>query len=107
METQEVTYKVKLITDYTDPMGYTQFIFENLDYVDPDYHYISCVMFPHWNQGVINIGDIGYVTVRYVREGIDQWFDGKSFNTYQYSNVIFLRFIAEKKPIDIKEIVID
>ena len=107
METQEVTYKVKLVAHNIDSMNYTTFVFEDLEYTNPDYKYLCCVMFPNWNQGIISINDIGYVTVRYVREGIDKWFDGQNFNTYRYTNVIFLKFIHEKSEVNIEEIVVD
>ena len=107
MEPQEVTYRVKVKAIYTDALGYTSIVFENLDWTNPDYRYIMSVMFPNWDQASFDVNDIGYVTVRYVREGIDKWFDGQNFNTYRYTNVIFLKFIHEQKPIKLENIVVD
>jgi hypothetical protein len=66
-----------------------------------------CVLFPNWEQASFEYEDIGYVTVKYVREGIDKWFDGKDFNTYKYTNIIFMKFINEKPMIDNLEINVD
>jgi 1-deoxy-D-xylulose 5-phosphate reductoisomerase len=81
--------------------------FENLEYTDEDYKYFMCVRFPNWNQGSINLEDIGYVTVKYVKGGIDKWYDGREFITYKYTNIIFLSFIQEKKKVTIDSIKVD
>jgi hypothetical protein len=64
-----------------------------------------CVQFPNWNQSEIKINDIGYVNVRYVKEGISQWYDGEKMNVYKYTNVVFLKFIEEPKNVNIDFIV--
>lgn len=107
MQTQEVTYHVKLVASSIDGLGYINYVFENLEFQDYDYQYIMCVRFPNWNQGTINYDDVGYVTVKYVREGIDKWYDGSDFNVYRYTNVIFLKFIHEKAEIKPSEILLD
>ena len=85
---------------YQDIGDYTTYVFENLDFKDYEYQYIMCVQFPNWNQDPIEIGDVGYVNVRYVKEGISQWYDGEKMNVYKYTNVIFLKFIKEQEPVD-------
>lgn len=107
MEIQEITYHAKLVAKNTDALGYTSFVFENLEYSNLDYKYIMCVMFPNWNQDCIEIGDIGYITFKYVREGIDKWFNGVEFVPYKYTNIIFLKFIKDSIKIDTKNILID
>lgn len=108
METQEVTYYVKLNAVQSDPLGYINYVFERLNYTgDPDYQYIMCVRFPNWNQVAMEIGDIGYVTVKYVVKGVDKWFDGKDFVLYKDTNIIFLKFIHEKKKVVLDSILID
>lgn len=107
MESSEVTYHVEIKAFYKDPMGYTNIVFQNLEYENIDYKYIMAVMFPNWDQPTMTIGDIGYVTVKYVQAGVDKWFDGQHFNTYLYSNVIFQRFVEEKCEVDIKDMIID
>ena len=88
-------------------MGYTNYVFEDLEFTDYDYKYIMCVRFPNWNQTSFDYGDIGYVTVRYIREGIDTWYDGKEFIPYKYTNLVFLKFIHEKPEISVSEIKLD
>lgn len=107
MQTQEITYRAKLVAKITDGLGYTSYVFENLEYTDEDYKYFMCVRFPNWNQGSINLEDIGYVTVKYVKGGIDKWYDGREFITYKYTNIIFLSFIQEKKKVTIDSIKVD
>ena len=70
---EEVALYVKLNAKYIDVGGYITYVFENLNYKSYDQQYIMCVQFPNWNQSEINIGDVGYVNVRYVREGVSQW----------------------------------
>lgn len=96
MEIKEITIHAKFITYSIDNLGYINYVFEDLEFTNPDYKYIMCVRFPNWDQKSFNIEDEGYLTVRYVREGIDKWFDGKNFNTYKYTNIIFLKFITKE-----------
>lgn len=107
METQEVTYRVRFVAESSDNMGYQNYVFENINYTDEDNRYMMCVRFPNWNQEYFDIGDEGYVTVKYVREGIDKWFDGTNFNVYNYTNVIFLKFIPIKEKITPSNIILD
>lgn len=97
---EEITLHAKLKAVYQDIGGYITYVFENLEFKDYEYQYIMCVQFPNWNQDPIEIGDIGYVNVRYVKEGISQWYDGEKMNVYKYTNVIFLKFIKEQEPVD-------
>jgi hypothetical protein len=100
MQIQEVTYHAKLVAKIDDGMGYINYVFEDLEFQDYDYKYFMCVRFPNWEGGSIYVGDIGYVTVKYVREGIDKWYDGSEFITYKYTNVIFLKFIRKIEVVD-------
>lgn len=96
----EATYHVKLVAKQADGMGYTTFVFMNLD----NNEYIMCVMFPNWEQSYINLDDKGFVTTRYVEAGVDKWYDGTTFIPYKYTNIIFLKFIKEQKEVDLKNI---
>ena len=107
METKEITIHAKFITYSIDNLGYINYVFEDLEYQDYDYKYIMCVRFPNWNQASFNINDEGYVTVRYVREGIDKWYDGKEFIAYKYTNLVFLKFIHLKPKVETTEIILD
>mgnify|MGYP003289653502 CR=1 FL=1 len=105
METQ--TYHAKLVASNKDGMGYTNYVFEDLEFQNYDYKYVMCVRFPNWEQSPIYINDVGYVTVRFVQEGVDKWYDGKDFNTYKYTNVVFMKFIPEKPVLETAEIILD
>ena len=105
MET--ITLHAKLEAKCTDGMGYTNYVFKDLEYTNYDYQYIMCVRFPNWEQTTFDIGDEGFVTIRYVQEGIDKWFDGEGFNTYKYTNIIFLKFIHLKPETKQPEIIVD
>ena len=103
---EEVALYVKLNAKYIDIGGYITYVFENLNYKSYDQQYIMCVQFPNWNQSEINIGDVGYVNVRYVKEGVSQWYDGEKMQVYRYTNVVFLKFVKEPEKVD-KEFLID
>lgn len=107
METKEVTYHVKFVAEYEDGMGYANYVFECLEYDNLDYKYIMCVRFPNWNQCSMKLGDVGYVSLRYVEEGIDKWYDGKDFVPYKETNIIFLKFIHEKPSLECGQILLD
>lgn len=93
---EEVTLYVKLVAKYVDLGNYITYVFENLHSTEYDNKYIMCVQFPNWNQSTISINDIGYVNVRYVKEGISQWYDGEKMQVYKYTNIVFLKFIKEQ-----------
>ena len=103
---EEITLYVKLNAKYIDIGGYITYVFENLNYKTYDTQYVMCVQFPNWNQSEIEIGDIGYVNVRYVEEGISKWYDGEKMNVYKYTNVVFLKFVKESEQIN-KDFLVD
>lgn len=103
---EEITLHVELKAKYIDIGGYITYVFENLNYKDWEDQYVMCVQFPNWNQSEISEGDRGYVNVRYVREGVSQWYDGEKIHVYKYTNVVFLKFIKEPNKVN-KEFLID
>ena len=102
---EEITYHVKLVAKAIDIGDYITYVFENLNPKNWEFEHIMCVQFPNWCQGEINIGDIGYVNVRYVKEGISQWYDGEKMNVYKYTNVVFLKFVKEPEKVNVNFIV--
>jgi len=94
---EEITLHVKLVAKAMDIGNYITYVFENLNWKDYNMQFIMCVQFPNWNQDEISIGDVGYVNVRYVKEGISQWYDGEKMNVYKYTNVVFLKFVKEQE----------
>ena len=103
---EEITLYVVLKAKNIDLGGYITYVFENLNQQDYNSKYLMCVQFPNWNQAEINVGDIGYVNVKYVKEGVSQWYDGEKMQVYRYTNVVFLKFIKEPEKVD-KEFLID
>lgn len=103
---EEIALRVQLKAKNIDIGGYITYVFENLNFQTYENQYIMCVQFPNWNQAEICIGDVGYVNVRYVKEGISQWYDGEKMNVYKYTNVVFLKFVKEPEKVN-KEILID
>ena len=97
---EEVTLFVKLVAKYIDLGNYITYVFENLEYKDYDSQYIMCVQFPNWEQSDIQIDEIGFVTIRYVKEGVSQWYDGEKMNVYKYTNIVFLKFIKEPNKVN-------
>ena len=101
-----VTYHVEVIGSYNQSFGYIWHIFKNLESLNPDTQYIACIEFPNWIKDTFNPGDNGYLTVKYVEQGVDKWFDGNDFILYNYVNVIFHVFKHEQ-PIVTEEIILD
>ena len=104
---QQTTLHAKLLAECMDSMGYTNYVFEDIETQEPDFKYIMCVKFPNWNQNTIEIGDVGYLNIRFVEEGVDKWFNGTDFIPYKYTNIIFLKFIKKEDNIDLKDITLD
>lgn len=109
METQTITYRVQLRAIMNESLGYISYVFENLNFQHYDYQYITAVRFPNWDHGPIEDGAIGYVVVKYVQGGVDEWYDKdlKKFQVYNNDNIIFLKFIPEKPEIKPTEIILD
>jgi hypothetical protein len=107
METKTVTYRVELAIEDYDSFGYINYVFNRLDHHDFDDEFLLCTRFPNWEQKFFKVGDIGFVTVRYVQEGVDKWYDGKDLNFYKKTNLIFLKFIPLKSRVDTSEIILD
>lgn len=103
----EVTYHVKFLAESMDCMNYHTYVFENLEYTNCENHYIMCVRFPNWNQASFNIGDVGFLNVKNVEAGVDKWFDGTDFNSYRYTNTIFMKFVLEKPMVIQSEVILD
>lgn len=96
MEINELTLHAKLLVVCPEELGYRTLIFEDLEYKDSDLKYITCVLFPNWNQGPMKVGDEGYLQIKYISAGVDKWFDGKTFVPYKYTNIQFLKFVKSQ-----------
>ena len=102
-----VTYHVEVIGSYNQGFGYIWHIFKNLEPINPDTMYIACIEFPNWTKDSFITGDKGYLTVKYVEQGVDKRFDGKHLIPYNYDSAMFLK-CKHEQPIQImEEIVLD
>lgn len=106
MEISELTLHAKLLIACPEELGYKTLIFEDLEYKDSDLKYLTCVVFPNWNQSPIKVGDTGFLVVKYISAGVDKWFDGKEFVPYKYSNIQFLKFTKDKQELN-TELILD
>lgn len=55
---------------------------------------------PNWQHKHLELGEIGYLTYKEVVAGVDTWYDGDTFIPYNYSNIIFIKFIEKEEKID-------
>ena len=60
---EQITSHAKLVAEQIDGMGYTNYVFEDLNPKDEDFRYIMCVRFPNWEQKSIEIDEIGYLPI--------------------------------------------
>ena len=103
----EVTYHVEVVGSYNEGLGYIWHVFRNLEPMEPDTQFIACVEFPNWRKDTFNPLDKGYLTVKYVEQGVDKWFNGKDLIPYNYDNVVFLKFKHEQPMQVVEEIILD
>lgn len=89
------TIKGQLLCKEHDLMGYTTYVFKNLDSNSPFTKYIMLTRWPRWEHRDIDIGEIGYLTYKEVVAGVDKWWDGTNFIPYNYTNIIFIKFVKE------------
>ncbi len=86
---------------------YTVYIFEdvNRSYRD-EYKYITCTKPPNWiYHEQLEVGDIGFLHIKYVESGVDTWYDSKldKSNKYKYTGCYFLNFFKEKQTTNINK----
>lgn len=93
MVVNELTLHAKLKAVCNEELGYKTLVFEDLEFKDSDFKYITCILFPNWNHTPIKLGEEGYLQIRYISAGKDKWFDGKDFIPYKYTNIQFLKFV--------------
>ena len=78
-------------------MGYTTYVFQNLDSTDIKNKYIMCIRYPNWMHGHITLNEKGFLHYNYVEAGQDSWYDGKNYISYRYTDCQFQKFIPEKQ----------
>ena len=92
-----VTIHAKLLAKEHDIGGYTTYVFENLDDAPFGHKYLMLTRWPNWQARNIDVGEVGYVTYKEVIAGQDTWWDGANFIPYNYTNVVFIKFVKENK----------
>lgn len=97
MQLNVITIKAKLLVKCSEHLGYQTLVFEDLEYKDADFKYITCVKFPNWDCNLLTINDVGFLSIKYIEAGKDTWFDGNNFVPYRYTNIQFLKFIKIKE----------
>jgi len=95
-----VTIHCKLVAKEHDLGGYTTYVFQNLDEKNIYDKYLMCTRWPNWEHRNLNLGENGYLTYKEVVAGIDTWYDGTSFIPYNYTNIIFIKFVKESDNYD-------
>ena len=70
MEIKEITLHAKLLVITNEELGYKTLVFEDLEYKDPDFKYITCTIFPNWNQNPINILIFSFLNLLRMRNKI-------------------------------------
>lgn len=104
---RDFSFRGKLEASRTDVMGYTVYVFRDMNEKKYDRKYIMCTRFPNWDGPGIRRGDTGYVKVRYVEEGKDVWYDGTNYVPYKNTDCHFIDFISDRKPSDVETVLDD
>ena len=90
----------KLLEKLEDNLGYTIYVFELLDNEDKlreHTKFIMCTKCPNWETPEIMIDEVGYLEVKTVIAGKDEWFNGNDFVKYNYNNIWFIKFVPKAK----------
>lgn len=95
---QMIVYHCELLTYQRDCGDYIVYVFKNLDangFLDK---YIMCTKHPNWQSNPISIGDKGYLKVKEIVAGRDNWYnvDSKEMIPYKFDGVQFFDFVKEK-----------
>lgn len=90
-----VTIHCKLVAKEHDFGGYTTYVFQNLENKNIYDKYLMCTRWPNWEHRNLDLGETGYLTYKEVVAGVDTWYDGTSFIPYNYTNIIFIKFVKE------------
>lgn len=100
------TIKGQLLCKEHDLGGYTTYVFRNLDTEETFHKYLMVTRWPNWQTKSIDVGEIGYLTYQEVVAGVDKWWDGTTFIPYNYTNIVFIKFIKENKDNTTKDIIL-
>ena len=96
-ETSLVTVYCQLVASETDIMGYTTYVFKNLEDAPFGHKYLMITRMPRWEHREWDLGEIGYVTYNEVIAGVDKWYspDTGQMIPYNYTNIYFIKFVRK------------
>ncbi len=91
--------KSKLVTLEHDILDYHTLVFKVLENNPPFGHsYIMTTVFPNWQAPIPPLEEVGYLMYDQVEGGVDTYYnrDTGSIVKYNFSNLIFKKFVKEK-----------
>ena len=103
-----LTIHCKLLAKEVDLMDYQTLVFKNLDEAPFGCEYCMVTVWPNWESYIPEIGDKGFLTYNSVTAGVDTYFnrDTSSIMKYNFSNLVFEKFVKEKVDSFKKDIII-
>lgn len=87
-------------------MGYITYVFKNLEDDSFGKKYCMVTRWPNWQCGNIEIGESGYLTYKEIIAGRDYWWNGETQIPYNYSNLVFTKFVNNRIDNSKKDIII-
>lgn len=90
-----ITILASLKAKLDEGMGYTTYVFENLEEHRWDTKYKMVTRCPNWDHRNINVGEEGFLTYEDHEAGVDKWYDGKNMQFYRYTMSQFMKFISK------------
>lgn len=87
--------KASLVAFKEEFGNYIVYVFRNLENLSNEDKYIMCTRLPNWQTKDINLGDIGFLSYKYITAGEDSWYNSETneYIPYKYSNNYFINFI--------------
>lgn len=93
------TVKCTLVAKEIDILNYQTLVFKLLENNCPFGHnYCMVTVFPNWESRIPDLEETGFLEYDEVIGGIDEYYDrlNKSVEKYNFSNLIFKKFIKEQ-----------
>lgn len=89
-------------------MNYQTLVFKNLDKAPFGNTYCMVTVWPNWESYIPNVGEKGFLTYNSVTAGVDTYYNREtdSIMKYNFTNLIFDKFVKEKADNSKKDIII-
>ena len=103
-----LTIHCELLAKEEDLMNYQTLVFKNLDKAPFGNNYCMVTVWPNWESYIPNIGERGFLTYNSVTAGVDTYYNREtsSIMKYNFSNLVFEKFVKEKVDSFKKDIII-